>query len=67
MPRKSTFEPDSDEALKKLVRQTQKASGVDDPGRGPLRARRRLEDQASGKLGADEFVRRQRAEEKKSK
>ncbi|NWG72179.1 MAG: hypothetical protein HXY23_11305 [Parvularculaceae bacterium] len=59
------FRPDSDEALKKLVRDTARAAGGEDPAVPPHRVRQRLKDQATGELGVDDYVRRQKAEQKR--
>jgi hypothetical protein len=63
MPKK--FTPESEEALKKLVRDTQKAAGVDDPSVPPHRVRDRLKRQAKGEADVDEYVRRQKEDEKR--
>lgn len=59
------FVPEDDRALKKLVRETAKAAGADDRTAPAHRVRQRLADQASGALGVDDYVKRQRAEQKK--
>lgn len=59
------FIPEDDKALKKLVRETAKAAGADDPSVPPHRVRQRLKDQASGDLDVDAYVKRQKAEQKR--
>lgn len=59
------FKPESDETLKKLVRETQKAAGADHRTAPPHRVRQRLEDQASGEIGVDDYVKRQSTEQRR--
>jgi hypothetical protein len=54
------FTPETDEPLKKLVRETAKAAGADDPSVPPHRVRRRLKEQATGEIDVDEYVRREK-------
>lgn len=67
MSRKSSFTPDSDKALEKLVRETVKAAGAQDPADIPHRVRARVKDQATGAVGVHEYVKRQKADQKKRK
>lgn len=65
MAKKPKFEPDTDEALKKLARQTAGAAGVDEPGQAGRRARERLAERVKGEISVEDYVRRQKADEKK--
>lgn len=67
MPKKSGFDPDAEEALKKLARQTAKHAGAEEPGQAGRRARRDLAERSRGEISVEEYVRRQKAEEKTRK
>ncbi|MEQ1929644.1 MAG: hypothetical protein ABL957_03810 [Parvularculaceae bacterium] len=59
------FVPEDDKALKKLVRETAKAAGADDLTTPHRRTRARLKAQAAGEIDVDEYVKRQKADQKK--
>jgi hypothetical protein len=67
MPRKSKLELEAEEAMKKLARATQKHAGADEPGQAGRRARARIAERAKGEISVEDYVRRQKADEKKRK
>jgi hypothetical protein len=63
MPKKS-WTPDTEEAAKKLIRETIAAAGSLDPATIPHRVKERLKGQATGDLDVDDYIRRALAEQK---
>lgn len=57
MADKQKWTPDSDEALKRLIRETIDAAKADDPAQIPHRVRERLKGRATGDLDVDAYVR----------
>ena len=55
--KKSDWKPDSDEALKQLIRDTIKAGGPIDPHTLPSKIRERLKGRATGDLDVDAYIR----------
>jgi hypothetical protein len=53
--------------MKKLARATQKHAGADEPGQAGRRARARIAERAKGEISVEDYVRRQKADEKKRK
>lgn len=67
MPDEKSWTPDSDEALKALIRQTIKDIGEGDPSALPHRVRERLKGRAKGDLDVEAYVREVLAEQKRRK
>lgn len=67
MPKRPPFEAEADEAMKKLARQTAKAAGLDEPGQAGRRARARIAERAKGEISVEDYVSRQKADERKRK
>lgn len=67
MTDKSKWKPDSDEALKALIRQTIGELGAGDPSTLPHRIKERLKGRAKGDLDVEAYVREVLAEQKRRK
>ncbi|MEE2690863.1 MAG: hypothetical protein VX640_04895 [Pseudomonadota bacterium] len=65
MADKKRWTPDSEEALKALIRQTIASAGLHDPASLPHRVKERLKGQATGDLDVDAYVRQVLEEEKR--
>lgn len=67
MADKESWKPDTDEALKALIRQTIGELGSGDPSTLPHRVRERLKGRARGDLDVEAYVREVLAEQKRRK
>ncbi len=67
MADKRPWTPDTDEALKALIRQTLKEMGEGDPGSLPHRVKERLKGRAKGDLDVESYVKQVLAEQRKRK